>query len=92
MKRVKGKMLVIGAVAVVALTMSVATLLVRGLPQGPRPEGHPTPLPEGPEWLDLLDPAHVAGWKNVTAADRSSRRRMRPFSDAPCAAPSSAFA
>ena len=69
MKRVKGKMLVIGAVAVVALTMSVATLLVRGLPQGPRPEGHPTPLPEGPEWLDLLDPAHVAGWKNVTDDD-----------------------
>ncbi|MCC6697348.1 MAG: DUF1080 domain-containing protein [Candidatus Hydrogenedentes bacterium] len=66
MKRVKGKWLVVGAVAVVVLVMGIATLLVRGLPQGPRPEGQPTPRPEGPEWVDLLDPAHVAGWKNVT--------------------------
>jgi hypothetical protein len=30
------------------------------------PSGAPTPRPQGAEWIDLLDAAHAAQWKDVT--------------------------
>ena len=32
----------------------------------PVPYGQPTAAPDGPEWVDLLDASHRAGWKNIT--------------------------
>lgn len=29
------------------------------------PTGAPTPRPSGPDWIDLLDAAHAASWKNM---------------------------
>ena len=34
--------------------------------RGPVPVGNATARPEGEGWVDLLDDAHVAQWKNVT--------------------------
>lgn len=33
---------------------------------GPVPKGHPTAVPEGAAWIDLLAPERQAAWKNIT--------------------------
>ena len=40
----------------------------RHVMRGPVPEGEPAPRPAGEGWVDLLDAAHVGGWKNTTDA------------------------
>lgn len=36
------------------------------LPKGPVPTGTPTAVPEGEEWVDLLDASHAPLWENIT--------------------------
>jgi len=55
-----------GLVIAIALGEALALAVLLLWPQGPVPEGMPTPRPEGEGWVDLLDAAHAPGWKNVT--------------------------
>jgi hypothetical protein len=52
----------------------VATPVVRGLldrePSLPVPLGTLEPVPEGSEWLDLLDAKHRDAWRNINDEDR----------------------
>ncbi len=42
-----------------------AWLFLRAYLDGPVPVGAPSPVPEGAEWIDLLDDAHAGSWKNL---------------------------
>lgn len=56
-----------GVLSVILLALgSVAgcAYLMRG--HAPVPSGTPTALPEGEGWIDLLDDARAAQWKNIT--------------------------
>lgn len=64
--RVRGKRVVLSSVAVVALACMAAVLAIRCQSHGPMPHGLATATPEGPGWINLLDPEHAGGWKNVT--------------------------
>ena len=57
---------VASAVLFVGACLAIARGVWVFLPQNPVPEGVPTARPEGGDWVDLLDDAHVAGWKNIT--------------------------
>lgn len=56
---------VIVTLLIVALAGAGVTYVLRGSWK-PRPEGMPTPVPEGEGWLDLLSEEHVPQWKNIT--------------------------
>jgi hypothetical protein len=51
----------------VFITLAWAACITVGGPGGaPRPTGAPTPVPDGPGWLDLLAPEHAGAWRNIT--------------------------
>lgn len=60
-RRTKIAFLLTAIVAIVAWRMA-ANLREAG----PVPVGEATPPPAGDGWIDLLDPEHAPGWKNVT--------------------------
>ncbi|MCX5770990.1 MAG: DUF1080 domain-containing protein [Candidatus Hydrogenedentes bacterium] len=51
---------------VVVAVLAVVAAGVRVWMRGPQPVGRPTSAPEGPGWIDLLDVAHAANWRNAT--------------------------
>lgn len=59
---------IILALAVIALLIAGGWLLSERLLRGPVPTGVPTAAPTGDGWVNLLDNAHLGGWKN--AADK----------------------
>ena len=53
-------------IVLAAAAIVIAVRLALFSTAGPVPQGAPTPAPEGPEWIDLLDEVHIGGWKNIT--------------------------
>lgn len=51
---------------IVAIVEALALGWLVFWPQGPRPQGVPTPPPKGLGWIDLLDEQHAAGWENIS--------------------------
>jgi hypothetical protein len=51
-----------------AVVIIVGSHLAEFFFKHPVPVGQPSPAPQGEGWLNLLDAAHVAGWKNVSDA------------------------
>ncbi len=62
MRRLKWMLVGVAIVVVPAIAVSGVKLWLRG----PQPEGQPTAAPEGAEWINLLDEAHVGNWRNAT--------------------------
>jgi len=54
------------ALAIFLSGVVVGCNTTRMIPKGPTPQGQPTPRPEGEGWIDLLDTARSAAWKNTT--------------------------
>jgi len=50
----------------VAVAVAAVALFGYLRPQGPVPTGATTPAPSGPEWVNLFDAEHRAGWRNIT--------------------------
>ena len=66
MKLRRTLLFMVSAVLFVGACMAIVHGVGVFLPHKPVPEGLPTTRPEGGGWVDLLDDAHVAGWKNIT--------------------------
>ena len=64
MKLKRRQVLVILGAVILAIAVS-GGWLARKVLKDPVPYGEPTPRPQGPEWIDLLDAAHAPGWKNT---------------------------
>lgn len=64
--RGKGVRWIVAVVAIILVVAAVIVGLVVAWWREPIPEGEATARPTGEGWVDLLDEAHVAGWKDIS--------------------------
>lgn len=55
----------LGLAIVIAISAVITGFAIKKVLKDPIPTGACTPRPEGEGWIDLLDDAHAAGWKNT---------------------------